>query len=254
VPPEGDDVDLAPATRVALLDGFTLELGDSGRRATDVLPRGVQRVVAHLSLSRRSARTAIAGTLWPNVAEDHAHGSLRSALWRVHKIAPGLIHVCGDTLSLAEEVQVDVRELAAWAARVSDPGTCIDDISATDVRLRGELLPGWYDDWVLLERERLRQLRMHALEALADRLAAARRYGEAVQAAYAAVGAEPLRESAHRTVIRVHLAEGNFGEAARAYDAFRTMLADELGVAPTRQMSDLVYRLAGPRRAEQRGV
>jgi DNA-binding SARP family transcriptional activator len=68
------------------------------------------------------------------------------------------------------------------------------------------------------------------------------------------VGAEPLRESAHRTVIRVHLAEGNFGEAARAYDAFRTMLADELGVAPTRQMSDLVYRLAGPRRAEQRGV
>jgi DNA-binding SARP family transcriptional activator len=84
---------------------------------------------------------------------------------------------------------------------------------------------------------------MHALEALADRLAAARRYGEALQAAHAAVLAEPLRESAHRAVVRAHLAEGNVSEAARAYDAFRVLLADELGVAPTRQMSELLHPL-----------
>ena len=86
---------------------------------------------------------------------------------------------------------------------------------------------------MLLERERVRQLRMHALEALAEKLAAAGRYGEAVQAAYAAVVAEPLRESAHRAVVRVHLVEGNVAEAVRAYDSFRTMLAEELGVAPS---------------------
>ena len=85
---------------------------------------------------------------------------------------------------------------------------------------------------MLLERERVRQLRMHALEALAEKLAAAGRYGEAVQAAYAAVVAEPLRESAHRAVVRVHLVEGNVAEAVRAYDSFRTMLAEELGRGP----------------------
>lgn len=242
----------APYARVALLDGFALELADRDHGAPDVLPRGVQRLVAHLSLTRRPARTAIAGQLWPDVPEVHAHASLRSALWRVQKIAPGLIRVAGDTLALSEGVLVDVRELITWAARVSDPGMPVQDLYASDVRLRGELLPGWYDDWVLLDRERLRQLRMHALEVLAERLAGAHRYGDAVQAAYSAVRAEPLRESAHRVVVRVHLAEGNLVEAVRAYDAFRIMLADELGVAPTRQMTDLVCRLPRPRRTEVR--
>jgi DNA-binding SARP family transcriptional activator len=150
----------------------------------------------------------------------------------------------GDTLSLAEGVQVDVRELARWARRVRDPESCLDELSRTDLRLGGELLPGWSDDWVLLERERLRQLLMHALEALADRLAAAGCCGEAVEAAYAAVHLEPLRGSAHRTLVRVHLAEGNAREAINAYESCRTLLADELGVAPSRQMSDLVHDLA----------
>ncbi len=233
----------APAARVELLDGFALRLGTSHQEAADVLPRGIQRLVAHLSLASRPARTAIAGLLWPDVPEHHANGSLRSALWRLQRIAPGLIRMQGDTLSLAEGVQVDVRELAGWARRVRDPESCLDELSTTDLRLGGELLPGWFDDWVLLERERLRQLRMHALEALADRLVAAGRYGEAVQAAYAAVHLEPLRESAHRTLVRVHLAEGNAREAISAYEACRTLLAEELGLAPSRQMSDLVHDL-----------
>jgi len=233
---------------VELLDGFALQLGTSHQEAADALPRGIQRLVAHLSLGCRPARTAIAGQLWPNVPEHHAKGSLRSALWRLQKIAPGLIRMHGETLSLVETVEVDVRQLAGWARRVRDPASCLDDLSPTDLRLGGELLPGWYDDWVLLERERLRQLRMHALETLADRLAAVGRYGEAVEAACAAVYVEPLRESAHRTLIRVHLAEGNTLEAMNAYEACRQLLAEELGVVPSRQLSDLVRNLPALRR------
>jgi DNA-binding SARP family transcriptional activator len=183
--------------------------------------------------------------LWPNVTEEHAHGSLRSLLWRVHKVAPGLITVSGGTLSIAGDVLVDVHQLAAWARRALDPSCSTDGIAAGDLGLPGELLPGWYDDWVLLERERLRQLRMHALEALAEKYTTAGRYGEAVQAAYAAVRAEPLRESAHRTVVRVHLAEGNVAEAVRAFEAFQAMLAEEMGAVPTQQMCRLVASLPG---------
>jgi DNA-binding SARP family transcriptional activator len=111
--------------------------------------------------------------------------------------------------------------------------------------LDGELLPGWYDDWVLVERECLRQLRVHAFEALAGKFSAAARYGEAVEAAYAALRADPLRESAHRTVVRIHLAEGNLIEAVRAYQACRDLFADELGVTPTPEMSRLVRGLPG---------
>jgi DNA-binding SARP family transcriptional activator len=235
---------------VALLDGFALAVADPRGAAVEELPRGAQRLIAHLSLCGRPGRGAIAGQLWPDVPEDHAHGSLRSALWRVQKAVPGLVDVSGGALGLAAGVRVDVREFTAWAEGVLDPDVAVEGVPA--MALRGELLPGWYDDWVLVERERLRQLRLHALEVLADKLVGVRRYGEAVQAAYAAVRTEPLRESAHRAVVRVHLAEGNLAEAVRAYEAFRALLGDELGVAPTPQMTQLVLRAGG--RVGQRAV
>jgi DNA-binding SARP family transcriptional activator len=234
-------VDSSPETRVGLLDGFALERGcDGANTVVDDLPRCAQRLIAHLSLCGRPARAAVAGQLWPDVPEDHAHGSLRSALWRVQKAVPGLVEASGGALGLASGVRVDVREFRDWAQRVLNPNAVVEAESAPELALRGELLPGWYDDWVLLERERLRQLRLHALEALADKLACAGRYGEAVQAAYAAVSSEPLRESAHRAVVRVHLAEGNIAEAVHAYGTFREMLTHELGVAPTMQMEELM--------------
>ena len=238
----------APAPRVTLLDGFALDLGCAQPTSmTGTLPPGVQRLVAHLCLSGRPARTAVAGRLWPDVAEEHAHGSLRSALWRLQKVAPGLIDVSGGTLALASDVRVDVRELGDWARRVLTPVCAAEDLDVPVVGIHGELLPGWYDDWVLLERERLRQLRMHTLEVVAARLAAVGRHGEALQAAYAAVREEPLRESAHRVVIGVHLAEGNVSEARRAYEQFRELLRDELGVAPTAEMTRLISRVPPPR-------
>ncbi|TFV57025.1 hypothetical protein E4P41_15090 [Geodermatophilus sp. DF01-2] len=53
--------------------------------------------------------------------EDHAHGNLRSALWRLHKVAPGLVEVTGDVLALADGVRVDVREPGDWARRMQAP-------------------------------------------------------------------------------------------------------------------------------------
>jgi DNA-binding SARP family transcriptional activator len=234
------------APRVTLLDGFGIQAGSPG--APDPvpgLPHAVQRLVAHLCLSGRPPRAALAGQLGPDASEGHAHGSLRSALWRLQKAVPGLVLASGDHLVLADRVQVDVHELGRWAERVRDPCVPLEEVEVPSAGLRGELLPGWYDDWVLLERERLRQVRMHALERFAARLAGAGRYGDALDAAYAAVRAEPLRESAHRTVVRVHLAEGNVAEALRAYEHFRVLLADELDVLPSGHMERLVARFVG---------
>ena len=241
--------------RVTLLDGFGIHLDETvSPTGVGELPPGVQRLVAHVCLAGRPPRSAIAGHLWPDVSENHAHGSLRSALWRLHKVAPGLVDVNGSSLALADGVHVDVRELGDWARRVRDPHCRLNELEVPDAGLRGELLPGWYDDWVLLERERIRQLRMHALEHVATRLTAAGRYGDALQVAYAAVGAEPLRESAHRTVVRVHLAEGNLVEALRAYEQFRILLRDDLGIQPSELMVRLVRGLRLSRSASPPSV
>jgi DNA-binding SARP family transcriptional activator len=185
--------------------------------------------------------------LWPNVPEEHAQASLRTTLWRLQKTAPGIVHTSHAAIKLAQGVSVDVQDLEDWARRVLDAGTDIDTLVTPMSALRSELLPGWYDDWVLIERERVQQLRLHALERLSVRLATAGKFGEAVQAASAAVIAEPLRESAQRALIRVHIAQGNQLEALKQYDAYRTMLADELSVAPTKSMEQLMRPLLAAR-------
>jgi DNA-binding SARP family transcriptional activator len=103
-----------------------------------------------------------------------------------------------------------------------------------------DLLPGWYDDFVIFERERLRQRLLHALEALSRLLVDARRYAQAVEVALEAVHAEPLRESAHRTLLEAHLAEGNLVEARRGYCGYRDLIRRDLGVEPDPALAALV--------------
>jgi DNA-binding SARP family transcriptional activator len=243
------------AARVVLIDGFGLHLGVPGAGGAAVdLPRGVQRLVAYLGLSNRPARAAVAGELWPDVPEEQAHSSLRTTLWRLLRAAPGLVDTSSGGLALARGVRVDVRELAACARGVPDPHADADAVLPLDVDRAGELLPGWYDDWVLLRREHVRQLHLLALEAWAERLSRAGRYGEAVQAAHAALRVEPLRETAHRALVRVHLAEGNAVEALRAYESFRTLLREEMGLVPSARMDDLVRGLRPQHGARLRAV
>jgi DNA-binding SARP family transcriptional activator len=122
----------------------------------------------------------------------------------------------------------------------SDP--CEDILNVETLSaMSADLLPDWYeDDWVVAHRERYHHLRLHALEAMCERLTAARRYGEAVEAGLAAVRAEPLRESAHQALVRAHLAEGNRFEAARQYRSCRGLLRNELGLEPSPGLQALV--------------
>ena len=190
--------------RISLLGGFELHVGDGEVR----LPGSAQRLTALLALQRRPlARVCVAGRLWPDASEAHAHASLRSALWRTHRAAAALIEVRDDRLGLRGSVAVDRQELVAWAQRlISGDDHLEGDFGA--ILADHDLLPGWQDDWVVMERERLRHLRLHALEALARRLAGLGRFSDAIDVAYEAIGGEPLRESAHRVLIDVHLAEG----------------------------------------------
>jgi DNA-binding SARP family transcriptional activator len=142
---------------------------------------------------------------------------------------------------LAESVIVDFRESQSLARRllkdkVHDEA---DFGPAATAALSAELLPEWYDDWVITEAEDWRQLRTTALEAQAGWLTAAGRYADAAGAARAAMKAEPLRESAHACLVRVHLAEGNQSEAFRALDHFESILNDELGLKPTSNLTNL---------------
>jgi DNA-binding SARP family transcriptional activator len=210
------------------------------------LPLSAQRLLAFLALHERPLlRPFVAGTLWLDTPEDRASANLRSSLWRLHRPGHRLVEATNLQLRLAPDVHIDVRETAALARELLTGPDGRDEtrIDLDGAGLTGELLPDWYDDWVLIERERLRQLSLHALEALGERLIAAGELTGALEAALAAVAIEPLRESAHRLLIRVHLAEGNAGEAIRQYRFCRRLLREQLALAPSPQLTELVRDL-----------
>ena len=228
---------LTPTTggaRLSLLGSFELVCASSRVH----LPMSCQRLVALLALHGRPLlRLYVASVLWLDSPEERAYANLRSALWRLHRCDPGLVDAAGQELRVSPKVAVDLREAEAAAHRILEVGE--PDESFERAQLSSDLLPDWYDDWVLLERERFRQVRLHALDTLCERLRTGGRLEEALEAGLAAVAAEPLRESAHRAVIRVHLAEGNTAEAIRQYRLCRRLLNDQLGVEPSRRMQEL---------------
>jgi DNA-binding SARP family transcriptional activator len=188
--------------------------------------RSAERLLAFLALRGPIARAVVAGTLWAGVPEHQAFASMRTAIWRCNRAVAGLVTSGHARIGLARYVRLDVAE-----TRESDP--------LPSLRSR-ELLPGWYDDWVIFERERQRQIRLHSLEEAADRLAAAGRYSASLEYSLEAVGCDPLRESAHRAVIVAHLGENNVAEAVREFRRFRRLLVAELGIEPSENLTSLV--------------
>lgn len=129
------------------------------------------------------------------MADDKALARLRSTLWRLRRLVPGILEVDEQTVVLTN-VHLDVDDLIAVARQLAEhsvePGTLTEAFRVlVDAR---ELLLGWYDDWVLEQRERLTNLRIYALEGLVDELVMWRRYGEAMDTALAAVRLDPFRE------------------------------------------------------------
>jgi DNA-binding SARP family transcriptional activator len=240
----------SPRICLSLLRGFELREDD---RPVGV-PASAQRLLAFLALHDRPLqRLYVAGCLWLDSTQEHANANLRTALWRLRR--PGCVVVKSTTteLSLAGEVVVDLSEAAAAAQRALAHESERSDLES--LSLAGDLLPGWYDDWLLIERERFRQLRVHALESLCDDFAAAGEFAAATAAGLAAVAAEPLRESGHRVLIHAHLAEGNVAEAIRQYTIYRDLVRTQLGIEPSRQLQEVFKGLRLPaRQAARRGL
>lgn len=227
---------------VRLLDGFQLDIG----QREVVLPIHAQRVLAFLALSRPFGmplrRTALAERLWCGGSHERAQASLRTAIWRIRKADRRLVHADRDRVHLGTHVEVDVVRSLDQAGRLLADGSELVPADTATTGLMADLLPGWEEDWLMVERERIHQVRIQALVALSHRLRELGRFLPALDAAYTAIAAEPLHESAHAALVDVHLAEGNVVQARRHVDTYSRLLWDEMGLRPS---AALVSRVPG---------
>jgi DNA-binding SARP family transcriptional activator len=216
---------VAPEIQVAVLG--ELSVRHDGRLLA--LSPSEQRLIAYLALADRPVRRShVASTLWLETRDRQAGANLRAVLSRLRRVPVPLVAAGRITLALVPSARVDLREPS-------------DDVLVLSM----DVLPDWPDDWLIAARERHRQSRLHALERLSATHREAGRWGLALEAALAAVAGEPLRETAHRHVIAVHLGEGNAAEALRQYDIYRRLLHRELGLRPSPAIRQLIGGLLG---------
>jgi DNA-binding SARP family transcriptional activator len=214
-----------------LLGGFSLRIG--GDIVT--LPRHARRVLAFLSLDKVGEtdcdRGVLAERLWTDAPVQRARASLRTALWRIRQASPVLVSSVGNRVWLDGNVDVDADRFRAAAEHLLSEQN--DDDCSRLAPGSVVLLPGWDEEWLLLAREQLRQLRLHALEATGRRLTQRGRYPAAIHVMLEVVAEEPLRESAQAVLVDAHIGDGNMSEARRQFDLFASILWRELGLHPS---------------------
>lgn len=243
--------------RIHLLGEFSLSY-DNVPLTTISTPR-LQSLLAYLVLHRvqRHRRSVLAGLLDPDTPESHARRALSQAIWQLRRNLPNLIESDRDSVSLSPRASlwVDALEferLAALQLKEITEGlpapttaTACADLRQAIQLYRGELLEGLYDDWLLMERERLRELHLQALECLTQLEKSAGRYQSALEAALLLAQADPWRSSAQRQVMQLYFCLGRPEAALEQFEAYRRTLNAELGAEPEPETLALAHAIAG---------
>ena len=234
---------ISSVVHLSMLGGFEVTYGSQRVR----LPLGAQRLLALLALGEAGiSRGAAAEELWPASRRGRAGANLRAALSQGKTISSvDVIREFDSKLHIVESVEVDVGAATREARAIMDGSESRGGAAAQEtIRvLSRDLLPAWFDDWLIVERELWNEVRLHALEALARQLLESGSSLAALEAAMAASAIEPVRESPHRLVMEIYIDEGNAGCALKHYQRYRRLLQRELCATPSARMHHLVDTL-----------
>ena len=208
-------------------------LGGLGMRPAHRLSGVGRRVLAYLAVRGPVAMRALVGMeLWPDLSEARGRANLRRALWQ---LPPGWVSTDGSDLRLEAEVDLE-RARAAVDVAITTGRLPERDVDL----LTRDLLPGWYDEWLVGAQDQFHLARIQALEAVSRAACAAGDHALATRTALAAVCAEPLRESSVTTLVQAHLAERNIFEAVRRYESYADLLGREMHAEPGPHLTALL--------------
>jgi DNA-binding SARP family transcriptional activator len=220
----------------------TVQVSHDDRRQDARAIHAVQALLAYLVLHRRRfhAREVLSGLFWGDHTDTRARSCLSTALWRLRRVLepPGVTRGTYLVTSRIGEVGfncdsehwVDVAAFEQGVQRQPVPDWF--GVESAISHYTGDLLEGFYEDWALRERERLRILYLDALGRLLRHQSESGALEAALACGQRILEVDPLREEIHREIIRLHLRSGRRALALRQYEACRGLLASELGIEP----------------------
>jgi predicted ATPase/DNA-binding SARP family transcriptional activator len=229
---------------VKLLGQFEVKL-ESVRLS--IPSRNAQALFAYLVLhaGKSHRREWLAGLLWPDSSEENARSNLRHELWRLRKAFESSGESCFlvDDLSITfispSKYYLDVERLER-APSASNP---TDDLIKALSIYGGELLPGFYNEWIFMERARLNALFEAKIAHLLEILQNEGRWAEVVDWGMSWIAWGQMPEPAYRALISAHANSGDLPKAIATYEQYAQALQKDMGIMPSEQTQALYKRL-----------
>ena len=242
---------------VRLLGGFSATVEAEQRRLS--LPPRAAKLFTYCLFHRECwhSREHLIELFWPDAPLEQARSSLNSTLSRIRHafppdIGPVLMAEGRDAFSLAEGLKLSV-DVDSFVRDVGIDDLFIDDDPLAEDKAaqlkkgldlyRGDLLPGWYDDWLLIERERLRHLYAVGLFRLMAHFSHAGALDLAIAYGRRLLALEPLQEQVHRSMMELFMRSGHRAAALKQYAQCCDLLEEELGVEPMEETQDLYAKI-----------
>lgn len=203
-----------------------------------IASRPARLLLAYILLNQTPhPREHLAELLWPDSTSENARSNLRHALWRLRTD----LAECGCDSALLviteQEIGLDATcplwlDVAVLESPIAG-STPVDVIENQLCVYQGELLPGYYDSWILLERERLKAILALQMDTLLERLVRAEHWPAVIAWSERWIALDELPEAAYRYLMLAHGKLGDAGLAAQAYRRCQHVLAEEFDVVPS---------------------
>ncbi len=207
--------------------------------------RAAQSLFAFLILTAGTLhrREKLAGMLWPDESEQKARTYLRNELWRIRKAlsqTSSVEYLLADNLTLGFNQSSPYWLDTAGLKDLSDKGSA-DELIQSLSNYQGDLLPGFYEDWVVSEREHLQVLFEKKIACLLEMLEKAQRWQDILEWAERWITLGQAPEAAYRSLMTAYDALGDHANVTSTYERCKQALR-QLDLEPSEQTRALAFK------------
>jgi len=241
--------------QIRLLGQFDIRM--DGKRIT-IPSRAGQSLFSYLTLTAGTPhrREKLAGSIWPDSSEETSRKNLRHELWRIRKVLSAQTPTNAEYLMADEFTLGFNRDADYWldVAMLEKTEVDIQSLTSGISLYQGELLPGFYEDWIVIERDRIQSLFETKIEQLVDQLVEAERWTAVQEQSERWLALSSAPEAAYRALMLSYNGRGDMAKVSAIYQRCVDDLQDQFGVEPSAETHALYNGLLKGARAPRRIV